>query len=231
MKNVLIKFSKKFFQAFFIFYRLGMEMKMNITPTTQNQNFTGKLILSDSIYPRRKYEVVPKFLKTIVDEFEKRTAGENGTMFVAGLTKNPYKISYKELQMNTYFRNKDYKDAIAVRDNGLFASNWTKEGFYDVNGAINKFVKIFEVFKHRESFVNKAVNPVKRKWTNPKRILDILKYDYEMMLKKKLGKLDIMAEAQKTINGNDKLALGSSFDSHPIKMFQREQDNIIEGLV
>lgn len=203
---------------------------MNINQTRQNPNFTGKLILSDSIYPRKKYEVVPKYLKTIVDEFEKRTAGEDGTMFVAGLTKNPYKISYKELQMNTYFSNNGYKDAIAVRDNGLFASNWTHEGFYDVNGAINKFVKLFEIFKHRETYVTKTVNPTKRKWAKPKRLLDILKYDYEILLKQKLGKLDIMAEAQPTINGKDKLALGSSFDSHPIKMFQREQNTIIDGV-
>ena len=203
---------------------------MNINPTRQNPNFTGKLILSDSIYPRKKYEVVPKYLKTIVDEFEKRTAGEDGTMFVAGLTKNPYKISYKELQMNTYFSNKGYKDAIAVRDNGLFASNWTQEGFYDVNGAINKFVKLFEIFKHRETYVTQTVNPIKRRWAKPKRLLDILKYDYEILLKQKLGKLDIMAEAQQTINGKDKLALGSSFDSHPIKMFQREQNTIIDGV-
>lgn len=202
---------------------------MNIPQINQNQNFTGKLILSDSIYPRKKYQVVPKYLKKIVDEFERQTAGEEGTMFVAGLTKNPYKISYDDLQMNTYFNNNGYKDAIAVRDNGLFASNWTKDGFDDVKGAIDKFVNLFRIFKHRELFVEMS-EKLEQKLNKQRGILDILKYDYERSLWAKLDRLDIVAEAQTKINGLETLKLGSSYDKHPIKMFQREQNEIISQL-
>ena len=185
---------------------------MNVNRVT-NTNFEGKLILKKNAIPRKNFEYAQGLLKELVEGFAKETEGKDGTLLVTGITKNPY-YANRPFQLNTYFKNGNYTDAIAIKDDGLFQANYTSQGMTkeSVAAAKDKLVKLFEIFKEREAVVQEKLTPLKEKIDN---LLSEYKETRKIAedLSKKHKNIEIIDTAQPVINDKKTIKCGVDYNS------------------
>lgn len=196
--------------------------------TVNQQSFKGTIVLKSGMYPRKEFEVVPEELKEIVDSFETKTAGKDGTLLVTGLTKDPFASHRDPLQMNTYFKNGSYTDAIAVNDNGVFESNSYITGFENVKNAVDKLVKIFDVYKQRETYVTTELQPLEKQIADLQHSYKSKRQTFLEKMKSDVKQIQIVDEAQHSLNGRKGLELGHEFDYFDIDELAKAQNEKIK---
>lgn len=179
---------------------------MNINKV-DNNSFKGKLILRERMFPRRNSQIDASELKELVEAFEKRTANQSGTMFVQKVTKDSWGLTLPR-QMNTYFKNGDYTDAIAVADEQLFETMDSPVRKFTVQDAVEKFVSIFRRFKEREKIVIEEIKPIQDKINELQKELE----EKRSQIDTKEFNYKILSSAQPYINGQDILDYGLKYD-------------------
>lgn len=172
-----------------------------------NNSFKGNIILREKMFPQKGSQIVATELKELVETFQQRTANQSGTMFVQKITKDVFNHS-APYQMNTYFKNGNYTDALAVNDEHLFEAFKNPNYNFNVKEAIDKLVCIFNRFKEREQVVTEEIKPIKDKiialqkeLKEKKTLIDTKPFEHE-----------ILSSAQPEINGQNLLDFGLCYD-------------------
>ena len=179
---------------------------MNINKI-DNNSFKGKLILREQMFPQKNSKVVPSELKELVETFEKRTANQSGTMFVQKITKDLYGLTMPR-QMNTYFKNGNYTDAMAVADEQLFEAFNFSEPKFSIKETAEKLINIFNRYKEREKVVEEDIKPLQEKINLLQKELKNKKHQIET----KDFEYEIVSSAQPDINGQNLLNNGLCYD-------------------
>jgi len=179
---------------------------MNINKI-DNNSFKGKLILREQMFPNKNSKVVPSELKELVETFEKRTANQSGTMFVQKITKDLYGLTMPR-QMNTYFKNGNYTDAMAVADEKLFEAFNFSEPKFSIKETAEKLINIFNRYKEREQVVEEEIKPLQEKINLLQKELKNKKHQIET----KDFEYEIVSSAQPDINGQSLLNNGLCYD-------------------
>ena len=123
-------------------------IKMQIEKISNNNTTFGiKLVLREDMFPHKAWnQPNVKELKRLITTVEKRTADNEGTMYVPGVWRDWDASKYTE-HMNIYFNNGSYNDGVTLYDINKTDLRHNTDKFIDT------LVKLTDVFKLRESAV------------------------------------------------------------------------------